>query len=279
MTARPALSGVTGLAQALRMMADPVEAFRMMTGDEPLDWQVLYLPERRDALVLKGRQVGASTAGACKAVRKAIVRRRSLCAIVSPSLKQSTEVKERARSHLDRLGLRLARDSESVLELENGSRILSLPGTAKSVRGWSADLLILDEAAFLDAETFLAARATVAATGGQVIVQSTPDGPFGHFYDLFQEAVDVADATVDGAPDPTVDLVRFRVSSEDVSTISPDFLSRERATLSADDYAQEYLGQFTAPGAGIVSPERLRGLTSGAPPSAEDFWAKLRTAP
>jgi hypothetical protein len=260
------------------MASDPVESFRLMTGDDPLEWQVPYLREWRDCAVLKGRQVGASTSGASKAVRKCFLRGRTLAAIVSPSLKQSTEVKERARSHCDRLGVKLARDSESVIEFPNGSRIMSLPGTAKSVRGWSADLLILDEAAYLDKETFLAARATVAATGGQAIVQSTPESPYGHFYEFYSEAVDYLDSFLeDGASaDPTIRAVRFRVSSEDVPTISRDFLDSERKQLNDDDYAREYLGRFGAPGAGIVNPDRLKSMTPKDAPSAEDFWAKLR---
>lgn len=265
-----------------RLAEDPLEAFRMMTGDDPLPWQETYLPETRDAVILKGRQIGASTSGASKAVRRAACVPRSLVAIVSPSQKQSTEVKERARSHIDHLGLRLLRDSETIIELANHSRILSLPGTAKSVRGWSADLLILDEAAFIEPETFLAARATVAATGGQVIVQSTPAGPFGHFFDLFNEATPVEDAYIEDPdtglryPDPTIEIVRYQVSSENQPTISDAFLARERATLSEDDYAQEYLGRFAPPGAGLVNPDRLRDLTAKPAITADDFWGALK---
>lgn len=273
-----------GFDLLLTLATDPLESFRLATGEDPLPWQEQYLPEERDAVILKGRQIGASTSGACKGVRFAASRPGTLVAIVSPSQKQSTEVKERARGQIERLGLQLDRDSETILQLHNRSRIMSLPGTAKSVRGWSADLLILDEAAFLDPETFLAARATVAATGGQVIVQSTPAGPFGHFYDLFAEAVPVGEAYVEDPetgnryPDPTVKLVSFRVSSEDQPTITPEFLARERATLSEEDYAQEYLGRFAPPGAGLVDPARLKAATAADPIKADDFWAKLRGA-
>jgi phage FluMu gp28-like protein len=74
-------------------------------------------------------------------------------------------------------------DSASMLGLANGSRILSLPGTARSVRGWSARLLVIDEAAFVDEATFTAARALVA-TGGRMVVQSTPADEFGPFHEL-----------------------------------------------------------------------------------------------
>jgi hypothetical protein len=240
------------------------ELFIQTQGEEPLEWQEAYLRETRDTVVLKGRQVGASTSGSVIAIRRARYYPGSLVAIVSPSLKQSTEVKERAKSGLLAIGEHLVRDSSSVLELTNRSRILSLPGSAKSVRGWSADLLIIDEAAFLDEETFVAARATTAATGGRTIVQSTPMGPFGSFHDLWKD------------PDPR--WAKFRVRSDEVRTITPEFLARERATMTPEKYTQEYEADFTNPGLGLIDPARLESLTGDAPPvpdNVPDIWGRI----
>ncbi len=265
---------------------DPLENFRACYGLDPLDWQVPYLGEERDSVVLKGRQVGCSTAGAAKGVARARMFERSLVLIVSPSLKQSEEVKLKAKGALERIGERLVKDSQSLLEIPNGSRIVSLPGSAKSARGWSAHLLIIDEAAFLDLETYLAVRATTAATGGQTITQSTPAAPFGHFYDAYQAGVDYPDSLLPGTSiaDPTVSLVRYHVSSEDVDTIDGAFLEAERARLNEQEYAQEYLGAFRAPGLGLVDPTRLAGLRPEPPqgasgPASDDPWERLKVAP
>ena len=239
------------------------ELFIHAQGEEPLEWQERYLRETRDTVILKGRQVGASTTGSVVAIRRARDWPESLVIIVSPSLKQSTEVKERAKSGLLALGDRLVRDSQSVLELENRSRIMSLPGSAKSVRGWSADLLILDEAAFIEDETFVAARATVAATGGRTIIQSTPMGPFGSFYEIWMDE------------DPR--WAKFRVRSDEVPTIDPVFLANERATMTAEKYTQEYEADFTNPGLGLIDPDRLRELT-GEEPEPSDVWARITGA-
>lgn len=244
---------VPGLGAYLGGWMSARELFIAATGELPHEWQEDYLAETRDSVVLKGRQVGASTAGGVIAARRCIYWPGSLAAIVSPSQKQSTEVKDRAKEHLlsiglAQFGLRITRDSSSLIELSNGSRILSLPGSAKSVRGWSAHLLILDEAAYIEPATFLAARATVAATRGRVIIQSTPEAPYGHFYDAWND------------PDPR--WAKFSVTSEQVATVSPEFLASERALLTREKYAQEYLGQFTAPGLGLVDPERLKRLTT-----------------
>lgn len=254
---------------------DPVATFVAANGDEPMDWQLPYLCENRNAVVLKGRQVGCSTAGASIAIRYARAFPNFLAAIVSPSMKQSEEVKLRAKIGLERIGERLIKDSATTLELENGSRIVSLPGTPKSVRGWSAGLLILDEAAFIIDETFLAARATVAATGGRTIVQSTPAAPTGHFHTLYRDAVDYEGSYIEGTtPDPTIDWVRFHISSEEVSSISDQFLASEKAKLNPVEYATEYLGQFASAGLGLVDPDKLAGAVLDD--DEDGPWASLR---
>lgn len=249
---------VPGLFTHVQEWMTARELFREATGEEPLAWQEDYLAETRDSLVLKGRQIGASTSGGVIGIRRARYWPGSLVVIVSPSQQQSNEVRERAKRGLERLNIPLAKDNATMLQLRNGSRIISLPGTAKSARGWSSDLLILDEAAFIEDETFLAARATVA-TGGRTIIQSTPMGPFGHFFELWDSGGD--------------EWARFRVTSEEVGTIDPAFLARERATLQPEKYAQEYLAQFTTPGLGLIDPDRLKELT-GSPDGGP--WESLK---
>ncbi len=233
------------LAADFRAALDPVVTFEQAFGLPALDWQVDYLREDRPAIVLKGRQVGASTGAAALAIHTARYWPSSNIVIVSPSLKQSTEIATRARAGLRTLEVALVQDSSSMLRLANGSRILSLPGTARSVRGWTAKLLILDEAAFIEPATFTAARALVA-TGGRLVVQSTPADQSGDFYDLVQ-----ADDAV---------WARFTVRSDEVATIAPEFLAAERRAMSPDDFAREYQCAFGKVGASLFSAERIAGL-------------------
>lgn len=233
------------LAADLRLALDPAALFAAAFDLEALDWQVGYLRESRPSVLLKGRQVGASLAAAALAVHTARYRPDVNAVIVSPSLKQSTEITTRARAGLRRLGDRLDQDSTSVLRLANGSRILSLPGTARSVRGWTAELLILDEAAFIEHETFVAARALVA-TGGRLVVQSTPASEFGDFHEI---------VTTDGA-----EWARFTVRSDEVPTIAPEFLAAERRAMTPDAYSTEYECQFGKAGATLFTAAGLAGL-------------------
>jgi hypothetical protein len=233
------------LAADLAAALDPVHVFEGAFGMTVLDWQRDYLRETRPTVVLKGRQCGASTAAAALAVHAALYWADTNTVIVSPSLKQSGEILAKARLGLRNLGARLTQDSASMVRLPNGARILSLPGTARSVRGWTARLLILDEAAFILPETWTAARALVA-TGGRVVVQSTPADEVGDFHELV-----VAD-------DPA--WARFTVRSVSVPTISADFLEAERRAMSPDAYATEYECTFGQAGASLFTADRLAGL-------------------
>lgn len=236
---------MTTLARDLLAAIDPVVTFADAFGEAPHEWQVGYLREHRPVALLKGRQVGASTAAATLAIHAARYWPDSNSVIVSPTLPQSREVAMRARIGLRNLGERLVQDSASVLRLANGSRILSLPGTARSVRGWTARLLIIDEAAFVLPETFTAAQ-PIIATGGRIVIQSTPAGESGDFH-----------AIVTG-DDPA--WARYTVPSTSVSTITPEWLEGQRRTMAPDAFAQEFECVFGKAGATLFTPERIASL-------------------
>lgn len=233
------------LATDLHAALDPAVLFEDAFGMTVLGWQRDYLREARNVVLLKGRQVGASLAAAALAIHSASYWADTNVVIVSPSLKQSGEILAKARLGLRALGTRLLQDSASMVRLPNGARILSLPGTARSVRGWTARLLILDEAAFILPETWTAARALVA-TGGRLVVQSTPADETGDFHELVM------------ADDPA--WARFTVRSDEVPTISAEFLQAERRAMSPDAYATEYECQFGQAGASLFTAEKLASL-------------------
>jgi hypothetical protein len=108
-------------------------------------------------------------------------------------------------------------------------------------------LVIVDEAAYVDPATWIALRPLVAATQGRVVVQSTPAHAEGDFYEL---------AT---GEDPN--WARLTVRSDEVSTISPEFLEAERRAMGPDAFDCEYMAVFGKAGASLFSAERLASLT------------------
>jgi hypothetical protein len=80
-------------------------------------------------------------------------------------------------------------ESESALqlELENGSRIVSLPGKEGTIRGYpGARLLAIDEAAWVPDDLYLAVRPMLAVSDGRLVALSTPHGTRGWFYEAWR---------------------------------------------------------------------------------------------
>jgi len=86
------------------------------------------------------RQWGKSTVAAIKAVHRAYTREGSLVVAASPTERQSAEFLRKASEMVARLEIRPRGDGKNgvSLLLPNGSRIVGLPGTEGTIRGFSA---------------------------------------------------------------------------------------------------------------------------------------------
>jgi len=229
-TAAPVYATVDLEDDTPEIFDDPVDTFRAAFGLDPYPWQPGYLRETRDLVFLKGRQIGATEGAAGLAIHVARSGPGPDVVVVSPTLRQSQEVSLRARRGLWALGERLPQDSASVVRLANGSRIVSLAGTPRSARGYSARLLIVDEAAYVDDDVWDAVRPIVAATGGRTVVQSTPALMEGFFWELN-----------DDTPDGWAKLV---VPSSEVLPAERLEAERERLRKKKGTYEREYLASF-----------------------------------
>jgi hypothetical protein len=218
-----------------RDVSGPVATFTAAFGLEATPYQVALLTDSRSTIFLKGRQCGATQAAAALAIHVARSRIGADVVIISPSLTQSKEVTTRARAGLYRLEESLVQDASNLLRLRNASRIISLPGSARAVRGYSPALVIIDEAAWVEDDTYSATRPLLAASRGRFVAISTPGHQVGWFYELWESEL--------GA-----DWLRLELPATANPLIDPDFLAREQRELRPEVYAQEYLCRF---GAGI----------------------------
>lgn len=226
---------MNGLAVDLIRGSDPVA----MASDVPLlldDWQAHVLRSRRDTIVAGGRQVGKSTVAALLALHTAVFRPGSLSLLVAPSLRQSTEVFLTATAIYKQLGRPIAADVENTMQirLETGSRILALPGSEATLRGYAAaNLLVLDEAARIPDSLLAATLPMLAVSRGRVVAISTPNGPSGWFYEVWS--------------DEGPRWERHAVRSDQCARISPEFLEEQRRLIPASDFAREFECSFLDP--------------------------------
>ncbi|MBW3557113.1 MAG: terminase family protein [Actinobacteria bacterium] len=212
------------LATALAGAVDPV-ALARRAGIEPDPWQQRALRSTAgQQLWLCCRQAGKSLTAAILAVHTAATTPGATVLLVSPSQRQSTELMHAVKGVLRYMD-RPTQEAETKVTLANGSRIISLPGTEGTIRGYSAHLLVIDEAAQVPDDTYAAVRPMLAVTNGRLVALTTPHGARGWFHDAWR----------DGSG-----WERTRVPATDVPRISAAFLADERAALGERTYKQEY---------------------------------------
>ena len=142
-------------------------------------WQAQLLTERpRRALLLCSRQAGKSTVTALMALHAAIYEP-GLILLLSPSQRQSQELFRLVLLFHAKLADAPELVAESALraEMANGSRIIALPGSERTTRGYAAaKLVVIDEAARVDDALMAAIRPTLGVSDGSLIALSTPAG-------------------------------------------------------------------------------------------------------
>jgi hypothetical protein len=129
-------------------------------------------------------------------------------------------------------------ETTALVKLTNGSEVRSVSASERAVRGWTADLLILDEAALLDDGLIQgAALPTVAATGGRVLMASSAGPARGHFYN----AVTAAEAG-----SRSVRAIRWTLA--DAPWISASTVAMMRESMSDLRARAELDGEFAGGG-------------------------------
>jgi hypothetical protein len=222
------------LRDDLRLALDRV-SFARDLGVEPDDWQRDLLSSTSDRILLNCcRQSGKSTMAAVLALHRALYHPDSLILCLAPALRQSQELFGKiAGFYRDLASLRpVAPQAERKLslELENDSRVVTLPGTEKTIRGFSgAALLIVDEAARVADELYFAVRPMLAVSGGALMMLSTPYGKRGVFFEEWQGGKG---------------WERYEVPAAGVPRILETFLEEERMSLPQRIYRQEYECSF-----------------------------------
>jgi hypothetical protein len=153
--------------------------------------------------------------------------------LISPSLRQSSELFKKVTGWLFRLPQppNLPEDNKLSCQLHNGSRIVSLPSSESTIRGFSdVDLIIEDEASRVSDDLNFAMRPMLAVSNGRLILMSTPFGMQGHFYHTWI------------GEDPEWEKVLVEVDQN--PRITEGFIANERRTLPDRVFRQEYLCEF-----------------------------------
>jgi hypothetical protein len=223
---------MVALRDDLRLALDRV-AFAEKLGIVPDGWQGDFLRSSADRVLLNcSRQSGKSTMTAIVALHRALYHPGSLILCLAPALRQSQELFGKVLGFYRDLDRPVSPHGERKLslELENGSRIVTLPGSEKTIRGFSGtSLLVLDEAARVEDELYFAVRPMLAVSGGALMMLTTPYGKRGVFYEEWTGGHG---------------WERYEVPASECPRITEEFLDEERSSLPPFIYRQEYECSF-----------------------------------
>ncbi|MFQ6094851.1 MAG: phage terminase large subunit, partial [Candidatus Bathyarchaeia archaeon] len=215
------------------LVDDPVLFVELLLDFKPFPYQGRLLRDKSKRIVsCMGRQTGKTTTIAAKAIHFAYTRPNSVTLIVSPSLRQSMIMFDRVLSFIYRSRLlvkSIVRKTRTIIQLSNGSRIIALPCSENLLRGYTANLVIVDEAAFMPEEVITqVVFPMLSTTDGYAIFLSTPWGRDHFFYRAFM--------------DPNYSV--HRVRSSECPLIKPEFLDEMRRNMTEQAFRMEYEAEF-----------------------------------
>jgi hypothetical protein len=128
--------------------------------------------------------------------------------------------------------------ADLTIEFINGSTIQFLStDNYNTIRGFSFNYVVLDEAAFIKEEAVNeAVFPTLSALGKKCLIISTPKSK-NWFYNYYLKGID-----------QNTDYISFRAISTDNPYIDKDFIYEQRKSLPENIFRQEYEAEFTEAG-------------------------------
>jgi hypothetical protein len=208
-------------------------------------WQTASLSlDVRTTVVVAPRQSGKSRSLAVVALWWAFRRPEQRVLVISAGEDASRRLLAEAAAVALRspiLSGSIVDENSGLLVLSNGSEIRSVPASERAVRGWSTDLLLVDECAQVDDELLRSAAipTTAARPDARIVLASSPGPPEGAFYDYAQSAT------------AGVHVVYWALA--DATWIAPEVIEQAREQLPTAAFEREYEGQF----ADVVAEERV----------------------
>jgi hypothetical protein len=199
---------------------------------------------------LWSRQTGKSSTAANRTTWQVMTRPNQLALLFSNSLRQSQEIFRKVVSVYSRVhdGPRRIDDNAYSLTLDNGSRVLSLPGSEESILGYTPNLVIMDEAAVISDKFFKAVNPMLAVSHGSLIVCSTPRGKRGFFWEIWKHKDDGKQWTT------------FSVQAEECPRITREFLEQQLNLLGPDWFEQEYHCKFLEVSGTLFSDDMINAI-------------------
>lgn len=214
-------------------------------------WQEEIINHDGNVLLCTGRQVGKTLTFAVKISKYLISHPTSQIVVVSLTEDQAKLIIIMSLDYLEKNHRKLIakgkhKPTQGSITLLNKSRVIARPvgNTGDAVRGFTGDVLVIDEASRMPSLMWAAAKPILLTTAGQIWMCSTPAGKEGYFYEAylnksgrFKVWTKTSEEVINNRPGSDA-------WTEKQKDAAIQFLKDERADMSELQYRQEYCGEF-----------------------------------
>lgn len=148
--------------------------------------------------------------------------------------------------------------NKGSLELENNSRVIAAATSSDAIRGYSINMLFIDEAAFIENwDTFFTSVYPTITSGNttRVVLVSTPNG-MNHFYAIWQNAVEGRN-----------NYHPIKVMWHDVPGRDDSWMKDTLSSMNFDyeKFDQEYCVEFLGSSGTLIAGWKLKELVNQTP--------------
>ena len=233
---------------------DPVLRFERFIDGAADAWQRRALASTAATMALRVcRQAGKSSVLAALAI--GAMERGKTVLVLAPAERQAKELARKVVSFLPKTLLVVERSTLTELELSNGGRLICVPASGATIRGYTIDLLLIDEAAFCD-EDAVTAVLPMVVDDGRVVFASTTGARSGYFANIFL------------TPNASGDVDKITVRGTEIPRLAKK-VERMRATLAPHKFRAEIEVEFLAEGEGYFDMGAIARAVSAEAP----LWA------
>ena len=227
------------------------------------------------------RQVGKSTIVRGFILWWGIFHKDQLIAMIGNKLSLAKEQMQQLRDSYSRLptwlqpGVKLW--NKTSIQFSNNSRIIVSSSSPDNIRGFSINLLYLDEFAFLRpnlATEFIASVMPSISSGKttRCIITSTPNG-MNHFYEMWQTSLDEPQAEAEFEKGNNNLYVRSVVQWNEVPGRTEAWANAEKLKIGDQRFRQEYECEFVGSGITLIDYRCLEKLKAVDPlPLDSSIW-------
>jgi len=245
----------------------PVDFAVKVLGIEPFNYQAKLLEDDKKRIVAcMGRQTGKTTTIAMKAIYFADTNPNVTVLITAPSLRQSMIMFDRIATFVyssANLRNKIVRATRTLIHFENGSKIIALPCSENLLRGYTAHMVILDEASWIPEEVITQVLfPMLTTTQGYAIFLSTPWDKNHFFYRAFVN--------------PSYSV--HKVKSEQCPLVTKEFLEEMKQNMTREAYLMEYEAEFVEALNSYFPQDLIRKCVELAQKLGVELYASLEAA-